>query len=166
MDYRIGYSRDVHRLVPGRKLFLGGIAIDFPLGLEGHSDADCVLHAVAEAIIGALGLGDLGTHFPDDNPRYADIFSGYFVERARDMLEDRRYAIANLDVTVILEKPILSPYKKRMRDNIAALLRVSPEAINIKATRNEGLDAVGKGEAIACECVALIKKKTPVKKYL
>ena len=90
MDYRIGYSRDVHRLVPGRKLFLGGIAIDFPLGLEGHSDADCVLHAVAEAIIGALGLGDLGMHFPDDDPRYADIFSGYFVERARDMLEDRR----------------------------------------------------------------------------
>lgn len=166
MEYRIGHSRDVHRLVSGRKLILGGIAIDYPLGLEGHSDADCVLHAVAEALIGALGLGDLGTHFPDTDPRYKDMASDYFVAKAREMLEARDYGIVNLDLTVFLEKPHLAPYKERMRAQIAGLLGIAPAAVNVKATRYEGLDAIGRGEAIACECVALIKKTAPVKKYL
>jgi len=167
MSYRIGYSRDVHRLEKGLPLILGGIPIKSDFGLLGHSDADCVLHTVAEAIIGALGLGDLGTHFPDDDPKYKGVSSDYFVIAARDFLEKKQYKINNIDVTVILERPLLAPYIKEMQMNIAKLLKVSSSQVNIKATRNEGLGFIGRGEAIASECVALIQKKEEViKKYL
>ncbi|MCK9536480.1 MAG: 2-C-methyl-D-erythritol 2,4-cyclodiphosphate synthase [Bacilli bacterium] len=166
MEYKIGHSRDVHRLARGRKLILGGIAIDYPLGLVGHSDADCVLHTVAESIIGALGLGDLGTHFPDNDPKYLGITSSYFIETVRDLLERYKYEICNLDITVILEKPVLAPYINLMRENISRLLQISPSVVNVKATRNEGLGYIGKGEAIAAECVVLIMKKTIIKKLL
>ncbi|NLD27000.1 MAG: 2-C-methyl-D-erythritol 2,4-cyclodiphosphate synthase, partial [Acholeplasmataceae bacterium] len=161
MDYRIGHSHDTHRLGKNRKLILGGVEIDYPLGLIGHSDADCVLHVVSEAIIGALGLGDLGTHFPDTDPRYRDIASFYFVQEAKRMLLENNYQLVNLDLTVYLEKPILSPYLPLMRKNIAQLLEVAENRINLKATRGEGLGFIGRGEGISAECVVLIKPMLP-----
>lgn len=166
MSYRIGYSRDVHRFAKGRTLILGGVIIDYPRGLAGHSDADCVLHTVAEAIIGALALGDLGMHFPDNDPAYKDKSSGYFVEKARESLISHSYMICNVDITIIIEEPLLSPYLKLMKINIARLLRVSENNINVKATRNEGLGFIGRKEGVASECAVLIKKEGPVKKYL
>lgn len=159
MNNRIGHAVDTHPLVAGRPLILGGVNIDYPYGLQGHSDADCVFHAIAEAIIGALGLGDLGTHFPDSDCRYKGMNSSFFVTQARLMMEKRQYRIANLDVTVFLERPFLQPYKPLMRDNIAGLLNVSSACVNIKATRGEGLGFIGRGEGITAACVVLLYRE-------
>ena len=140
--------------------------IDYHLGLIGHSDADCVLHVISEAIIGALGLGDLGTHFPDNDPVYHNKSSSYFVLETKKMLKEHNYQIVNLDLSIYLEKPILSPYLPKMKTKIAFLLDVSETQINLKATRREGLGAIGRGEGIAAECVLLIKPKTPIFKKL
>ena len=166
MEYRIGHSRDVHRFAKDRKLMLGGILIDYSRGLVGHSDADCVLHAVVESIIGALGLGDLGTHFPDNDPKYQGISSDYFVKYVSQLLDKYKFEICNLDITVILEKPILAPYVNSMQKNIAKLLQISSSRVNVKATRNEVLGYIGRGEAIIAECVVLIKRKEVIKKLL
>jgi 2-C-methyl-D-erythritol 2,4-cyclodiphosphate synthase len=162
MDYRIGHSHDTHRLGKNRKLILGGVEIDYPLGLIGHSDADCVYHVISEAVIGALGLGDLGTHFPDHDPKYEGIASEYFVREAKRMLLEHQYQVVNLDLTVYLEKPILSPYIPLMKKNIAGLLEIPENRINLKATRGEGLGYIGRGEGISAECVLLIKPAKPV----
>lgn len=159
MEYKIGHSHDIHKLGEGRKLILGGVEIDYHLGLIGHSDADCVLHVVCEAIIGALGLGDIGTHFPDTDPQYKNKESSFFVLAAKDLLEKNNYEVNNLDLTVFLERPILRPYVAMIKENIARLLNVSPSLVNVKATRGEGLGYIGRGEGISAECVVLIKKK-------
>lgn len=162
--YRIGHSHDTHRLESNRKLILGGVEIPYHLGLLGHSDADVVYHVVSEAIIGALGLGDLGTHFSDKDPKYKDMSSSYFVLEAVKMMKQKGYAVNNIDLTVYLEKPILSSYKPLMKENIARLLDVTSDAVNIKATRGEGLGYIGRGEGISAEAVVLLKKEGNFKK--
>ncbi len=156
MNIKIGHSHDTHRLVEGRLLVLGGVTIPYPLGLLGHSDADVVFHVVSEAIIGALGLGDLGTHFSDTDIKYANIGSDYFVKQAKQMMDEQGYTLGNLDVTIYLEEPNLKYYKEEMKQNIAMLLGASSDQVNVKATRGEGLGFVGRKEGVCAECVVLI----------
>ncbi len=159
MEYRIGHSNDTHRLEAGRKLILGGVEIDYHLGLIGHSDADCIYHVVSEAIIGALGLGDIGSHFPDNDKKYKDQDSSYFVVEARKLMEKELYIINNLDLIVYAENVYLNPHINTIRDNIAKLLICDKSRINIKATRREKLGFVGREEGISAEAVVLLKKK-------
>lgn len=157
MDYRIGHSHDTHKFGEKRKLILGGVKIDYHLGLVGHSDADCVLHVVCESILGALGLGDIGSHFADTDPKYKDMDSSYFVIEARRLMESHGYDINNMDITIYIEKPILRPYIGKIKLNIAKLLEVEEDVINVKATRGEGLGFIGRGEGVSAECVVLLK---------
>ncbi len=158
MNIRIGHSTDIHRLVPNRDLILGGIKIDFDKGLLGHSDADCLLHAISEAIIGALGLGDIGTHFPDTNTEYKDIDSKILLTKAYHYAKEEGYKINNLDATIYAEKPRMAPHINAMRLAIAKLLETNTKNVNIKATRGEKLGFIGRGEGIACEAVILLIK--------
>ncbi len=156
---RIGHSYDVHRLVESRPLILGGVRIDHPTGLLGHSDADVVYHVVSEAIIGALGFGDLGTHFSDRDPKYLNMDSSYFVKEAVKMMKSANYVVANIDLTIFLELPLLKDYKPLIKNNISQLLEIMPSQVNVKATRGEGLGFVGRQEGIACEAVVLLVAK-------
>jgi len=151
---RMGIGYDIHRLVPGRKLVLGGEELDFPLGLLGHSDADVLCHALGDALLGAAGLGDIGRHFPDTDEAYRGVSSLRLLEEIGRLVRGAGYGIANVDVTVILEKPRLAGRIAAMEKNISRVLLLEPEEVNIKATTNEGLDAIGKGEAIAALAVA------------
>ena len=160
--YRIGHSNDTHRLVKERKLVLGGVEIEYEYGLLGHSDADVVLHVVAESILGALGYGDLGDFFPDNDPSYEGIASSYFVNEVYKMMDKAGYEINNIDITIYLEKPHLSKYKFEMKKNIACLLHTNESNVNIKATRGEGLGFIGKMEGISAEAVVLLVKKSKV----
>lgn len=163
---RIGYGYDVHRLVPGRPLILGGIKIEHDFGLLGHSDADVLLHAVMDALLGALALGDIGVHFPPSDPRYKDADSGKLLETVWQMVTVRGYSLVNLDATIVCEQPKLKPYIKAMRTKLASLLAASEEQISIKATTEEGLGVSGAG-GIAVHCVLLLSGKTDwVKKEL
>jgi len=157
---RIGIGYDIHRLVPGRKLLLGGIVIPFDKGLLGHSDADVLLHAACDALLGAAGMGDIGLHFPDTDPSLKDISSLELLERTWKMVTGRGFILGNLDTVVFAEAPKLSPYRDAMRKNISRVLSASPETINIKATTTEGLGVIGKGEGIGAMCIALIKPPT------
>lgn len=161
--YRIGHSNDIHPLVKGRKLVLGGIYIPYEKGLLGHSDGDAVLHALAEAIIGALALGDIGDMFPDTDLKYKDIESKYFVEEVYKIMDSLGYEINNVDIIIYLEEPHLKLYKPLMRENIASLLHTNIDNVNVKATRKEGMDAIGRGEAIEAEAVVMLKIKDMVK---
>lgn len=161
---RIGHSHDTHRLVEGRPLVLGGVNIDYHLGSLGHSDADVVYHVVCEAIIGALGLGDIGTHFPDTNPLYKDFKSSFFVSEAYKLLLLHKYHVNNIDLTIYLEEPNLKNHKEKMKENIASLLKISPSCVNVKATRGEKLGFIGRGEGISAEAVILIEKDAVLKK--
>lgn len=151
---RVGLGYDIHRLVPGRKLILGGVPIEYELGLAGHSDADVVLHAIIDALLGAAGLPDIGEQFPDTDPAYKGIDSRKLLSKSANLISDKGLRVINLDVVVIAEKPKLSRYKLAMRQSIAKCMELSSEAINVKAKTNEGLDACGRGEAIACHVVA------------
>lgn len=156
--YRIGNASDIHKLVPDRKLFLGTIEIPFDKGLLGHSDGDCLVHAIVNALIGAMGLGDIGKFFPDNDPKYKDISSSYFLKEVKLLLQKNHYEIVNIDSIVMLEKPILRPYIDAMRESISGLLEIKPEQVNIKATRGEGLGFIGEGLGIEARTVVLIKK--------
>ena len=156
---RIGQSKDIHRLVEGRKLILGGVEIPHHKGLLGHSDADCLTHAVIESIIGALGLKDIGTHFPDTDPRYEGVSSLTLLEHTYQMMEERGYEIGNIDALVVIEKPKLAPHIEKMRENIAAILKTDVANVNIKATRGEGLGYIGNEEGAEAYCVCLLVKK-------
>lgn len=158
-NYKIGHSKDTHRLVEGRKLVLGGVSIPYDKGLLGHSDADVVYHAVVESIIGALGLGDIGMHFPDTSKKYKDIDSSYFMKEAYIMMCDSGYVINNIDITIYIEEPHMKLYKDEMKRNIASLLHTEESNINIKATRGEGLGYIGRMEGISAEVVCLLKNK-------
>lgn len=160
--YRIGYSCDTHRLVKDRALVLAGVLIDFPYGLLGHSDADVVYHAVSESIIGALGLGDLGFHFPDSDNKYKDMDSSYFMKEVYKMMDSHAYEINNIDLTVFIEEPNLSKYKDLMRKNISSLLKCDLDLVNVKATRNEGLGFIGTKEGVSCACVCILRLKDNV----
>lgn len=159
IEYRIGHSKDTHRLVEGRKLILAGVDIPFHLGLLGHSDADVVYHAIVESIIGAMGLGDIGKLFPDTDKKYKDIASSYFMKEIHKIMKKERYEINNLDVTIYIEKPILKDYKPVMEKNISELLDTDIARINMKATRGEGLGYIGNMEGISAEAVCMLIKK-------
>lgn len=156
---RIGHSTDIHQLVEGRKLILGGVEIEHSKGVLGHSDADVLCHAVTEAIIGALAKGDIGTHFPDTDPKYKGVDSRILLRGAKEMLDEAGYVLGNLDATIYAERPKMRPHIDAMRANIAADLGATMEQVNIKATRGEKLGFVGREEGIASECVVLLFKK-------
>lgn len=153
---RIGTGYDVHKLVEGRKLILGGVEIPYEKGLLGHSDADVLLHAVMDALLGAAGLGDIGYHFPDRDPEYAGADSRKLLERVGEMLFEKGFAVGNIDATVICQAPKLRPYIETMRDNIADTLGIFPDQVNVKATTEEHLGFTGRGEGISAEAVALL----------
>jgi len=157
--YRIGHSIDIHRLVKDRKLILGGIEIPYELGLLGHSDADVLLHAITEAIIGALALGDIGKFFPDNDPKYKNIDSKILVREIVSIMENKGYEINNLDCLLIMEKPKMRPYIDLIRESIANLLHTNIDNINVKATTNEKLGEIGQGEAIQAHAVVMLRKK-------
>ncbi|OGR10426.1 MAG: 2-C-methyl-D-erythritol 2,4-cyclodiphosphate synthase [Desulfobacterales bacterium RIFOXYA12_FULL_46_15] len=160
LEYKTGAGYDVHRLVPGRKLILGGKDIPFDLGLEGHSDADVLVHAVCDALLGALGSGDIGEHFPDTDPAYKGISSLALLEKCRTLMDEKGYELNNLDCIVFAQAPRLSPYKKEMEDNMAGVLKADTRLVNVKATTTEGLGFIGKGEGIAAQCTLLLRSKS------
>ncbi len=153
---RTGFGFDVHRFAEGRRLVLGGVEIPHEKGLEGHSDADIVLHAAMDALLGASALGDIGKHFPNTDPRYKDISSLLLLAHVNELLTRERYSVVNIDITVVMEKPRLLPYVEQMRANIASALNISADQISIKATTNEGLGFIGHGEGAAAHAVASI----------
>ena len=154
MENRVGTGYDVHRLVEGRKLILGGVDIPFDRGLEGHSDADVLIHAVMDALLGAAGLGDIGLHFPDTDPAYEGADSRLLLQKVRELLEEQYYRIGNVDATVIAQRPKLAPRIAEMRQNLAEDLCLDVSRVNVKATTTERLGFTGREEGIACEAVA------------
>lgn len=156
MKLRIGQGYDIHRLVPGRRLFLGGEEIPFELGLDGHSDADVLLHALGDALLGAASLGDLGAHFPPGDERWRGASSMDLLARIMEKVRDRRYRVENCDLTLLCESPRLAPYRERIRERVAQVLGVEPDAVGLKATTNERLGAIGRGEGIAALAVVLL----------
>jgi 2-C-methyl-D-erythritol 2,4-cyclodiphosphate synthase len=153
---RIGQGFDAHRLVPGRPLRLGGVAVPFDRGLEGHSDGDVLLHAVASALLGALGAGDLGRHFPSSDPAWAGADSADLLRRVAAMVKDARLAVGNVDATVVAQAPRLAPHTDAMARRIAEVLGVPASRINVKATSTDGLGSVGRGEGMAALAVAVL----------
>lgn len=156
--FRIGFGYDVHRLVPERKLILGGVEIPFAKGLEGHSDADVLIHAVIDALLGALALGDIGSHFPDTDPAYTGIDSRVLLREVFELVRKQGYQLQNLDCTVCASQPKLQRYILQMRENLALDLQCQTGDISVKATTEEGLGVSGGGEGIACHCVLLLEK--------
>ncbi len=154
---RIGTGYDVHRLVTGRKLILGGITVPFEKGLLGHSDADVLVHAVCDALLGAAGLGDIGLHFPDSSPEFKDIYSIKLLVKTCQMLREKGFSVVNIDATVFAEAPKLSPYRKEMEMTMAHALEIESDRVNVKATTTEGLGMIGKGEGIGAMAVAMIE---------
>lgn len=153
---RIGSGYDVHKLVEGRDLIMGGVKIEYEKGLLGHSDADVLIHAIMDAIIGAMGLGDIGLHFPDTSDEFKGISSIILLERVRDLMKDNGYSLVNLDATIIAQAPKMRPHIDQMRQNIANALSVDVSLINVKATTEEHLGFTGRGEGIAAEAVCLV----------
>ena len=154
---RAGIGYDLHRLAEGRKLILGGIEVPFHKGPVGHSDGDALAHAICDALLGAAGLGDIGTHFPDTDPKWKDVSSLRFLERVRDLLAEHQLRISHMDAVVITEKPKLGPHFPAMREALAKSLGISISAINLKAKTNEGVDAIGHGEAIAAQAIVTLE---------
>ena len=154
---RIGQGFDVHPLVPGRKLILGGVEIPFEKGLAGHSDADVLLHAICDALLGAAGLGDIGQHYPDSSAEFAGIDSRRLLRDVAKKLKELKLAVVNVDATIIAQAPRVMPYKARMIGNIAADLDVTPAHINVKATTTEELGFIGRAEGIAAQAIALLE---------
>ncbi len=159
MNFKIGHGYDVHRLTKGRKMVLGGVEIPYEYGLLGHSDADVLLHAVIDAVFGALGIGDIGKHFPDTDPKYKNISSMELLKICAEKARQCGYGLVNTDVTVIAQKPKLADFIPKMVKNIASVFGVTDNSVNIKATTEEGLGFTGKGEGIAAHCVVLLEKK-------
>ena len=159
-NLRIGYGEDIHRLVPNRKLILGGVEIPFDQGLLGHSDADCLLHAIADALLGACALGDIGDHFPVDDPQWENADSKIILSESYSVVKKKGYQITNLDASVLAEKPRLSPYRLAMRESIAQALGLELDQVSVKLMTNEGLDAIGEGKAIRSTCICLLERKT------
>jgi 2-C-methyl-D-erythritol 2,4-cyclodiphosphate synthase len=155
---RTGFGNDVHRLTAGRKLVLGGVYVPFAKGPAGHSDGDALAHAICDALLGAAALGDIGRHFPNTSPEWRGVSSLVFLHRVRDLLQDAGYAIVNVDATVGLERPKLSPYIPRMQKRLAEALGLDTGQVSVKAKTGEGVDALGRGEAVRADAVALISK--------
>lgn len=155
---RIGMGYDVHKLVEGRKLILGGVEIPYEKGLLGHSDADVLLHAIMDALLGAAALGDIGKHFPDTDPAYKGISSIRLLEHVADLLEEHQFLIENIDATIIAQRPKMRPYIDTMRGNIAKALKIESDQINVKATTEEGLGFTGSGEGISSQAICMLEK--------
>lgn len=153
---RIGQGYDVHRLVEGRDLIIGGVKIPYEKGLLGHSDADVLVHAVMDALLGAAALGDIGQHFPDTDPAYRGVSSIFLLEQVGRLLEERGYVIENIDATIIAQRPKLAPYRPQMAENIARALRISKDQVSVKATTEEGLGFTGTGEGISSQAITLL----------
>jgi 2-C-methyl-D-erythritol 2,4-cyclodiphosphate synthase len=156
MSVRCGFGYDLHRLAEGRKLIVGGIELPSEKGPVGHSDGDVLAHAVCDALLGAAGLGDIGTHFPDTDPKWKGANSLLFLEHAKKLLDQKQLAIEHIDAVVIAEKPKLGPHFPKMREALGRALGVASEKIHLKAKTNEGVDAIGRGEAIAAHVVATL----------
>jgi 2-C-methyl-D-erythritol 2,4-cyclodiphosphate synthase len=154
---RVGHGFDVHRLVAGRRLVLGGVQIEHDMGLLGHSDADVLLHAICDALLGAAALGDIGKHFPDSDARYEGIDSRELLRQVAILLEDRGRRVVNIDATIIAQAPRMAPHIPKMVANIAADLGVEPHYVNVKATTTEGLGFTGRGEGIAAQAICLVE---------
>ena len=155
---KIGIGYDIHRLVKGRKLLLGGVHITHPKGLLGHSDGDVLLHALVDAVLGAMGEGDIGRHFPSGDPRWKGADSAVFIRKAAALLKKNRLKIVNIDAVIVAESPRLSGHMGKMNASVAKLFRIENDKVNVKAKTNEGLDAVGRGEAIACWAAVSLKR--------
>ena len=155
---RIGQSQDIHKLVEGRDLIIGGVNIPYDKGLLGHSDADVLLHAVIESLIGAMGLKDIGTHFSDKDPKYEGISSLVLLDKTYEMMIENNYKLVNLDCLIVIEKPRMAPYIDEMRRNIATRLHTDVRNVNVKATCAEGLGFIGTGEGAMAQCVCLIEE--------
>jgi len=156
MTYRIGFGTDIHRLVAGRRLIIGGVDIESDLGADGHSDADVLMHAAADAVLGSLALGDLGTHFPNDEERWRNAESSQFVRYAAGLIKEKGYVISNIDAVIHLEKPKLRPHIDAMRENLAAAFETPVENVGIKAKTGEAVDAIGERRAVRAEAIVLI----------
>lgn len=155
---RIGHGYDVHRFAENRDLYIGGVKIDYPLGLDGHSDADVLLHAISDALLGAAALGDIGKHFPDTDERFKGIDSKLLLREVVNLINAKGYLVVNIDATVIAQEPKLAKYIESMRECIASVLQIDLDSVNIKATTEEKLGFTGRKEGIAAHCVCLIKK--------
>jgi 2-C-methyl-D-erythritol 2,4-cyclodiphosphate synthase len=158
MNIRIGHGFDAHRFIEGRKLMLGGVEIPYALGLEGHSDADAVIHAICDAILGAAGLGDIGEHFPDADMTWKNVDSRILLRHVVTLLKQNKYVVQNIDVTIVAQVPKLAPYREHMCEVLAQDLEVSLEQVNVKAKTTEGMGYVGRKEGIVAYAVVLIKK--------
>jgi len=159
LKVRAGLGYDIHRLEEGRKLFLGGVEVEFPKGLRGHSDGDCLIHAIIDALLGASGEGDIGRLFPDDDPQYKGMRSTEMLRQVMVRIRERNIEILNIDSVIVAEKPKLAPYILRMKKVLCPILDVEEDDLGIKAKTNEGLGAVGREDAIACWAQALVRKK-------
>lgn len=157
---RIGQSTDIHAFTEGRPLTLGGVIIEHPLGLLGHSDADVLLHAICEAIIGALGLGDLGRHFPDTDPAYNGISSMILLEKTWKLMNDEGYQVVNLDSLILIEAPKIAPFIEEMKKNISSALQCNVSQVNVKATRGEKLGFIGRKEGVMAQAIVLLERKS------
>ena len=158
MPYRIGIGYDIHRLVEGRKLFIGSVEIPYTKGLLGHSDGDVLLHAICDALLGTVAQGDIGEHFPDTDPQYQDISSSKLLEIVAGLVRKKDCSISNIDTVIIAQEPKLSPFKKQIQKNIAQLLKIKEDCVNVKAKTNEGLGEIGRKEAIAAYAAVVINK--------
>lgn len=161
MSFRIGHGVDIHRLEPGRRLILGGVEIPWDKGLLGHSDADVVCHALSNALLGAIGEGDIGRHFPDSDSRYRGASSIELLRRVMERVKARGFRVSNADVTILAERPKLAPYREAMQQRLAAVLAVDLSAVNIKATTGEKLGFVGREEGMMAEAVVLLEPQPP-----
>jgi 2-C-methyl-D-erythritol 2,4-cyclodiphosphate synthase len=161
MTMRIGHGYDVHRLVEGRPLLLAGVQIQHGRGLLGHSDGDVALHAICDAVLGAMGAGDIGQHFPDSDERYLGIDSSQLLRRVATLMRDEGWSVSNVDVTICAEEPRLASHRHAMRSRVADLLGTAIDNVSIKAKTNDGLDAIGRGEAIAATAVVLLQEEAP-----
>jgi 2-C-methyl-D-erythritol 2,4-cyclodiphosphate synthase len=159
-DLRVGHGIDVHAFAPGRKLFIGGVEVPYPLGLAGHSDADVLLHAICDALLGAAGLGDIGQHFPDSDPAYKGIDSRRLLRHVAALLASRGFSVVNVDATLIAQAPRMAPHVPAMRANIAQDLETEVGRVNVKATTTEKLGFTGRGEGIAAEAVCVIARRS------
>ncbi len=155
---RVGTGFDLHRLVVGRRLVLGGVELPWDLGLQGHSDADVICHALIDALCGAAGIGDIGTLFPEDDPKYKDARSLELLREVTDHCRRARWAVENVDVTLLAQVPRLAPYREQIRNNLADALGVDPAAVGLKATTTDHIGAIGRGEALAAQAVALLRE--------
>jgi 2-C-methyl-D-erythritol 2,4-cyclodiphosphate synthase len=158
-DIRIGFGTDIHRLAAGRKLVLGGVEIPSEFGADGHSDADVLLHAMCDALLGALALGDLGTHFPNDEERWRNAESSIFLKYALGLIHQRGYRVVNVDSTIDLEKPKLRPFIDEMRENLAQVLEIDIHQVSVKAKTGEKVDAVGESRAVRAQAIVLITRE-------